>query len=87
MTSVDFSRLGGSYFPTYTGWGNQLWTNIFFMFIRGGMYPGRLKYIIYIKFSCISLHVLFKLMVAVKSTGWCVLGGWLTIFSIQLHCF
>ncbi len=33
------------------------------------------------------LHVLFKPMVALKSTGWCVQGCWLTIYSIETSFF
>ncbi len=49
---------------TYTGWGSESWTKLFFF----------LQYI--------GLHVFLKLMVRLKSTGWCVLDSWLTIYSI-----
>jgi hypothetical protein len=33
-------------------------------------------------FQCTGPHVLLKLIVDLKSIGWCVLGCWLTIYSI-----
>jgi hypothetical protein len=46
--------------------------------IQGGAINRRLKCF----FLCIGLHILLKLRVALKSTGWCVVGCWLTIYSI-----
>jgi hypothetical protein len=32
-------------------------------------------------------HVLLKLLLGLKSSGWCVLGCWLTIYSVQTLFF
>ncbi len=38
-------------------------------------------------FHCIGLHVLLKLMIGLKSTGWCGLDPWLAIYSILTSFF
>jgi hypothetical protein len=35
----------------------------------------------------IGLHVLLKFMLGMKSTGWCELDSWLTIYSILTSLF
>ncbi len=38
-------------------------------------------------FHCIGLHVSLKLMLGLKSTGCCVLGCWITIYSMKAIFF
>ncbi len=38
-------------------------------------------------FQCKGSHVFLKLLLGLKSTGWCVLGCWQTIYSVQTSFF
>jgi hypothetical protein len=52
--------------------------------IHGGAVNNRLKWFF---FQCIGPHVLLKLILGLKNIGWCVVGCWLTIYSIQTSFF
>jgi hypothetical protein len=55
-----------------------------YTYIQGGAVNRGLKLFF---FQCIGLHVLLKLILGLKSTGWCGLNTWLTIYSILTSIF